>query len=223
MKTYIISYILYKEIKMLKTNYIMNHKFLIEYCLNNAKIFELIDKKLKMLFEFVEKNEITNIEFNPSIDNIILLSYSNGNCKIYNLLNKNEFILFESIYDCRILCSKFNYLNPNVIASMNINSSIIIWDIRQLSLLKIINSINNDKIVQFKWSFFSNHMIEVRTYKEIKLLDIESKDKIIAKYSQNKVKDFLFLNEKFLLIFLFFSKFISSSNAQQFIISSGSS
>ena len=201
MKYYLISYILYKGIKMLKTNYIMNQKFLVQYCLNNAKIFEIIEKKLKMLFELVEKNEITNLEFNPSIDNIVLLSFNNGNCKIYNLLNKNDFIFFESIDDCRILCSKFNYLNPNIIASMNINSSIIIWDVRQLSLLKIINSINNDKIVQFKWSFFSNHMIEIRTYNEIKLLDIESKDKIIAKYRQNKVKDFLFLNEILLLIF----------------------
>ena len=95
----------------------------------------------------------------------------------------------------------FNIFNIIIIvASINKNSSIIIWDVRQLSLLQIINSNKNDEIINFKWSYFSDHLIEVRTHKEIKLLDIDSKG-AISKYEINKKIDFLFLNENALLIF----------------------
>ena len=182
--------------------YIMNHRFIVQYDLKNIKIFEInSEKKLNLFYEFNDDNEITNIEFNPSIENIIVISYNNGICKILNILNKNkdEFILFEGINNSSIICSKFNYLNPNIIASRNLNSSIIIWDVRQLSLLQIIESNNNDKIIDFKWNYFSNNLIEVRTQRKAQLINIQSKD-IIAEYAIKKLENFLFLNDKFLII-----------------------
>ena len=187
---------------IINNNYIMNQRFIVQYDLHNIRTFEINSKKkMNLFYEFSDDNEITNIEFNPCIDNIILISYNNGICKIFNILNKNkvDFILFEGINNCSIICSKFNYLNPNIIASKNLNSSIIIWDVRQLSLLQIIES-NNDKIINFKWSYFSNNLIEVRTYKKAQLIDIQSK-KIIAEYAIKKLDHFLFLDEKSLLIF----------------------
>ena len=155
-----------------KKQYIINQKFLVQYRLYDVATFEITsEKKLKKILEFHDENKITNIEFNPSVDNIILLSYNNGTCKIYNILNKNEndSILFEANDNSSIIYSKFNYLNPNIVASINKNYSIIIWDVRQLSLLQIINSNKNDEIINFKWSYFSDHLIEARTHKEIKL------------------------------------------------------
>ena len=186
----------------METYYIINQKYLAEYDLKDVKIFEInSEKTLKLLFEFHEENKITNIEFNPSIDNIIIISYDNGTCKIYNILNKNnkEFILFEGIDNCGIISSKFNYLNPNIIASLNENSSIIIWNINEFPLLQIISNNKNNKIKNFKWSYFSVHLIEIKTHEDIQLIEIETKE-IKAQYKY-KGKNFLFLDENNALIF----------------------
>ena len=185
-----------------------NKQFLIEYDHYEIVIFEITQERyLNKLFEFKEKFEITTIEFNPSVDNIILVSYINGNCKIYNVLNKNDedYILFEGINNKKIIKSKFNYLNPNIIASMNLDSSIVIWSVKQFSLIGIIESTDDNKIYDFKWSNFSNHLIEIKTKnKEVQLINIENKN-IIAKYKTNKINDFLFLNENSLLLFNLFN------------------
>jgi WD40 repeat protein len=186
----------------METYYIINQKYLAEYDLKDVKIFDInSEKTLKLLFEIHEENKITNIEFNPSIDNIIIISYDNGICKIYNILNKNnkDFILFEGIDNCGIIRSKFNYLNPNIIASLNENSSIIIWNINEFPLLQIISSNKNNKIKNFKWSFFSEHLIEIKTREDIQLIEIETKE-IKAQYKY-KGKNFLFLDENNALIF----------------------
>ena len=150
-----------------KCNYIMNKQFLIQYNqYNDIKIFEITsERKLNLLFEIKENNEITSIELNPSVDNIILVSYSNGHCKIFNLLNKNEkdYILFEGINNSKIISSKFNYFNSNIIASLNKDSSIVIWSVKQFSLIQIIENKDNNKIIDFKWNPFSEHLIEIET------------------------------------------------------------
>ena len=183
----------------------MNKQFLIQYNqYNDIKIFEITsERKLNLLFEIKENNEITSIEFNPSVDNIILVSYSNGHCKIFNLLNKNEkdYILFEGINNSKIISSKFNYFNSNIIASLNKDSSIVIWSVKQFSLIQIIENKDNNKIIDFKWNPFSEHLIEIETEnQEIQLINIETKN-IIAKYKDYNYSDFLFLNQNSLLLF----------------------
>lgn len=190
----------------METKYIINQQFLVEYEYHNIKVFEItLQKQLKIYFEFKDENEITNIEFNPSVNTIMLVSYYNGTCKIFNILNRNEknYILFEGINNSSIIYSKFNYFNPNIIASLSKNNTIMIWDVRQLSLLQIIDNNSKDddkKVINFKWSFFGNNMIELKSKKGVRLIDIESKIEI-AKYEDINAKDFLFLNQNHLLIF----------------------
>ena len=187
-------------------NYTFNQRFFIKYDSHEVKIYEIgSGKKENIYLEFRNKIEITTIDFNPSISNIALISYADGTCRIFNLLNQNskDLILFEGMNDSKIFSSKFSYWNPNVIASININSTIIVWDVRELSYLQVIKSKEN--IDKFRWSYFSDNYLEIVNEKEeINLINIETKNKIEAKYEikeDMEIIDFLFINKTNLAIF----------------------